>query len=532
MRIVSIAKYLYFLLGILLLSSCLKEEEYVASKEQERRQSAVDEFRLHFDASYDEDRLRSLSSAEGEQPLLFKGLQPMWEHAKLDKYSLDLESVEVPLKADELYLAIPQTLSPEDIDKYQRKVFSLSLLREYNPHTKFKQEFFVCYLPSKEQLEKGLPRNYRLATLPKDYEGEIILFSLDLKPLYRYRIGNGQIEEKYIATKAKNSLRGWVREEICTWAIIDTSWYVYQEGRPEDAVYHPRFKLDVICRSRCEWQPEHIPDVDNGVIPNVGGDGYNDNGRYYGGSGGGGSSSGNSGSMVIAKIYAVPLRPGLNQIIRDEDLIGFDNVLKAKLNKAYDEMLSDDLYKRIDELIGKSGKKLVSMTCVKDIKGAAASVSNEWQFTFYGIDNIDKYRLSHEWLHMAQMVLNRGVVDKNGVKVTGQLEFEGWVLRDIIKMVNKESPMAYTQEPWAITEYVYEEEGYRRQIEPDYGKWLDLMTGGGKHYPEGKIDSATFKDAAKRFLKKNNSYKDRGYSTNVEYTPNLLNNIFDKTEKK
>lgn len=519
MRIVSIAKYLYFLLGILLLSSCLKEEEYVASKEQERRQSAVDEFRLHFDASYDEDRLRSLSSAEGEQPLLFKGLQPMWEHGKLDKYSLDLESVEVPLKADELYLAIPQTLSPEDIDKYQRKVFSLSLLKEYNPHTKFKQEFFVCFLPSKGQLEKGLPRNYRLATLPKDYEGEIILFSLDLKPLYRYRIGNGQIEEKYIATKAKNSLRGWVREEICTWAIIDTSWYVYQEGRPEDAVYHPRFKLDVICRSRYEWQPEDIAlGPDNGIVPNVGGDGYNDTGYYY--------SSG--GSTTIEDKYKPKIDRGLSLIISGDRLEGFKDKDIEALNAAYQKMLENPIYKRIDELIKGSGKKLKKMILAGKHGFGSAAVLSNWTFKFYTRENINEFRLSHEWIHMAQMAKHKGVLDRNGKNTYGYMEFEGWLLRDIIKKVDKNSPMVNTREPLAIRVSNLDKDGYWVEtLHEDYGKFLDSITGNGTHYPRGKISVARFKELAQLFLKYNTSYNFSDHPTDTEYAPTLLEEIFD-----
>lgn len=519
MRIVSIAKYLYFLLGILLLSSCLKEEEYVASKEQERRQSAVDEFRLHFDASYDEDRLRSLSSAEGEQPLLFKGLQPMWEHGKLDKYSLDLESVEVPLKADELYLAIPQTLSPEDIDKYQRKVFSLSLLKEYNPHTKFKQEFFVCFLPSKGQLEKGLPRNYRLATLPKDYEGEIILFSLDLKPLYRYRIGNGQIEEKYIATKAKNSLRAWVRVDYCFWVLNDTSWYVYMEGSPEDAVYHPRIKFEVDCIPRYEW----ISDDFLEVVERIKANGTNVDSQP---TGGGGSSSG--GSTTIEDKYKPKIDRGLSLIISGDRLEGFEDKDIEALNAAYQKMLEHPIYKRIDELIKGSGKKLKKMILAGKHGFGSATVLSNWTFKFYTRENINEFRLSHEWIHMAQMAKHKGVLDRNGKKTYGYMEFEGWLLRDIIKKVDKNSPMVNTREPLAIRVSNLDKAGYWVEtLHEDYGKFLDSITGNGTHYPRGKISVVEFKKLAKLFLKYNTSYNFSDHPTDTEYAPTLLEEIFD-----
>lgn len=84
------------------------------------------------------------------------------------------------------------------------------MIRERHLQTQKIKEFFLCYVPSSETLQKGLPDAYHLLSLPKDFSGELILFDLQLKPIYRYYIEEGYTKARYFhAEKGREKLRRW-----------------------------------------------------------------------------------------------------------------------------------------------------------------------------------------------------------------------------------------------------------------------------------------------------------------------------------
>lgn len=149
------------------------------------------DFQNDFFDIYKEKELRGLSQNNQLNPLRFTGLRPLWSEAYVNKLDSELEVIEVPLSADEIQIIFPQYLSVEELQYYQRRSYYVSLVRERNPKTKYTKEFFLCYVPRGETLQKGLPTNYHLLNFPKDFKGDLVLYDMRLKPFYRYSVGGG-----------------------------------------------------------------------------------------------------------------------------------------------------------------------------------------------------------------------------------------------------------------------------------------------------------------------------------------------------
>lgn len=405
-----------FVVAMLLLlgmafDSCMRDDREVLPGKQQNAssRSEVRDFQEHFLEIYDEDKLRATFSGNEFTPLEFKGLRPFWDKAHVNKLGSELEVIEVPLSADEIDIVFPQLLSAEELEKYHGKTYHLSLIRERNLKTQKVKEFFLCYVPNIETLEKGLPDYYHLLSLPKDFSGELILFDLQLKPFYRYTIEGGYTKERYLhVDKGKEELRAWIWTERCHVLMHEKGWSVLVTPRRTTAYYDPNnHYFTTECHGMYTWMPEPggeyqpIPPPPNGFMDDLN---RPPMGYYEYPKGGEGSSGG--GSAVVEKLYPVPLTQGLDVLARVQDVEGMTSMDIARLNDTYKKMIKEHpIHKRLDKLLKgyPNFKKLNGIVLLPESDKGSASVSNGYKLNIYGKQHMTSRVLFHEWIHMAQM---------------------------------------------------------------------------------------------------------------------------------
>lgn len=546
--------------GMLLLScmtfdSCMQDDrEVLPEKEMSvSSRNEVRDFQAHFLEVYDEDKLRATFSSNEFTPLEFKGLRPFWDKAHVNKLGSELEVIEVPLSADELDIVFPQLLSVEELKKYQGKTYHLSLIRERNLKTQKVKEFFLCYVPNIETLEKGLPDYYHLLSLPKDFSGELILFDLQLKPFYRYTIEGGYTKERYLhVDKGKEELRAWIWTEECYVMMHQNGWSVEAIITPQKVViatnpyYDPNnhyFTLE--CDGYYDWvddrlayivgadgtitrTPKSTPGLPNYYAPGDVSYLHNPAESYGGG-----------GSATVNHLYPVKLSDDLLGLVNGQSHEGFTPVQLEILNRGYKAMLNKNpIHAKLHRLLNSypNLRKLNRIKLHKEqTKEGSASISRNLVLNIYGTHNLHSESLTqhlfHELIHLAQYQEHKlkNIAD---TAYRGIMEFEGWLLRDIIKYVEgKGIKRGYSREPFGLKKK-YDENEERMHTDMDidsvYGKWLGDMTDNGKKYPTAPIDRAKFRQFAQQFLEESISYPIWKYPLDPDlvYEPSLLDSIF------
>lgn len=556
-----------FVVAMLLLlgmafDSCMRDDREVLPEKQQNAssRSEVRDFQEHFLEIYDEDKLRATFSSSKFTPLEFKGLRPFWDKAYVNKLGSDLEIVEVPLSADELHVAIPQILSIEELEKYQRKSYSISLIRERSLKTQKVKEFFLCYVPSSETLEKGLPDYYHLLSLPKDFSGELILFDLQLKPFYRYSVVDGYTEERYFHSKqTKEQLRSWIWKGECNLLMHENGWFVEAIVTPQKTViatnpdYDPnKHYFTIECDGYYDWVSEHYDySVSaDGIITRM----PRDKPRWPYAPGDitdlnnptGGYGEGGGGSSAVDKVMPPAPVKDLAFLIKPANFNKFNEKAINTLGVEYSKMLEQHwIHKKVDEIIRSypnlrqlNGISIEPSKVTREGAIPSAGINKAYVFNFYEAKNITASVLFHEWIHIAQfhehkMFNKSGGIDPDMFAARrGIMEFEGWLLRDINKYVlgegysNKNNP--YDREPWGIPSRASSvKDG--RHIDLEYDKWLSELTNGGTEYPKAPINATKFRHFAEEFIKRGvYSYHKFSLSPNLKYQPSLLNKIFQQ----
>lgn len=532
-------------------NSCMQDDRELLSEQQlsASSRSEVRDFQEHFLGVYDEDKLRAAFSGNEFTPLEFKGLRPFWDKAHVNKLGSELEVIEVPLSADELDIVFPQLLSVEELKKYQGKTYHLSLIRERNLKTQKVKEFFLCYVPNIETLEKGLPDYYHLLSLPKDFSGELILFDLQLKPFYRYNIERGHTKERYLhVEKGGEEFRAWVWTEECYVMMHQNGWSVEAIITPQKVViatnpyYDPSnhyFTLE--CDGYYDWvddrlayivgadgtstrTPKSTPGLPNYYAPGDVSYLHNPAESYGGG-----------GSATVNHLYPAELSKNLLGIVNPEGITGFTADQLELLSRAYEGMLqSHPIHAKVDKIL-KSYPNLKKLNGVKlhkeQTKPGSASISRDLVLNIYGAENIKSEHLFHELIHLAQYQEHKltNIADK---AYRGIMEFEGWLLRDIIKFVEgRGKERGYSREPFGLKKKIKKKQQRRygeMDIDKHYKAWLRKLTNKGKNYPTEPIDRTKFRQFAKQFLEESFSYPIWEYplDENLVYEPSLLDSIF------
>lgn len=533
-------------------NSCMQDDRELLSEQQlsASSRSEVRDFQEHFLGVYDEDKLRAAFSGNEFTPLEFKGLRPFWDKAHVNKLGSELEVIEVPLSADELDIVFPQLLSVEELKKYQGKTYHLSLIRERNLKTQKVKEFFLCYVPNIETLEKGLPDYYHLLSLPKDFSGELILFDLQLKPFYRYNIERGHTKERYLhVEKGREELRAWIWTERCHVLMHENGWSVLVTPRRTTTFYDPNnHYFTTECHGMYTWMPEPgleyqpIPAPPNGFMDDLNKPpmGYYE----YPKRGGGGGGGGGGGSATVNHLYPEELSKGLLGIVNPEGITGFTSDELVLLSKTYEGMLAEHpIHKRLDQLLKSypNFRKLNGIALLPESDKGSASVSNGYKLNFYGKQYVTTKVLFHEWIHMAQMhkhqLFNPKTSSLDIVKFRerrGIMEFEGFLIRDIIKYVEGKGKFEkYDSEPFALRGNGPRTYGII-YIDSDYGAWLSEMTDKGKFYPKYLIDREKFRKFANKFLDTHPSYPRFYYplKDSLVYEPSLIDELFNLSKKE
>lgn len=196
------------------------------------------------------------------------------------------------------------------------------------------------------------------------------------------------------------------------------------------------------------------------------------------------------------------------------------------------------IHAKLDKLL-KSYPNLRKLNRIKlhkdQAKDASASISRNLVLNIYGTHNLHSELLTehlfHELIHLAQYNEHKlaNIADK---AYRGIMEFEGWLLRDIIKYVEgKGKERGYSREPFGLKKKrrMGQQRNYwEMDIDSAYGKWLSDMTDNGKKYPTAPIDRAKFRQFTQQFLEESFSYPIWEYPLDPDlvYEPSLLDSIF------
>lgn len=555
-------------------NSCMQDDRELLSEQQlsASSRSEVRDFQEHFLGVYDEDKLRAAFSGNEFTPLEFKGLRPFWDKAHVNKLGSELEVIEVPLSADELDIVFPQLLSVEELKKYQGKTYHLSLIRERNLKTQKVKEFFLCYVPNIETLEKGLPDYYHLLSLPKDFSGELLLFDLQLKPFYRYTIEGGYTKKQYKHTdRNEERLRAWLKVTDCSVLMHENGWSVVVHVTPRGSVaydtshYDPNkhyFTLE--CKDVYRWVPESLlspadlPMLANDVPPGL------PPGAFDEGTGSTPYYAYSSGSFGVEKVMPPAPVKDLAFLIKPADFNKFNEKAINTLGVEYSKMLEQHwIHKKVDEIIRSypnlrqlNGISIEPSKVTREGAIPSAGINKAYVFNFYEAKNITARVLFHEWIHIAQfhehkMFNKSGGIDSKMFEARrGIMEFEGWLLRDIIKFVtgklddtgkldnNRYSTVntIYSSEHWGIpidtgAINIEQKSISGRDIDLEYEEWLKEMTTNGDSYPTAPIDNAKFRYFAEVFVKRG-IYRYNGFplDATLQYKPSLLDKIFNQRQ--
>lgn len=310
-------------------------------------------------------------------------------------------------------------------------------------------------------------------------------------------------------------------KEVYDWLSDDYDFIVGADGGLPTRIHRQR--------PRYPWAPGDVSDPNDPMA----GYGYEPTvtGQYVGG--GGGSSS------SVDYLYPAKLSNELSALVHQQSHEGFTPVELEILNRGYKAMLNKTpIHAKLDKLL-KSYPNLRKLNRIKlhkeQTKEGSASISRNLVLNIYGTHNLHSELLTehlfHELIHLAQYNEHKlaNIADK---AYRGIMEFEGWLLRDIIKYVEgKGIKRGYSREPFGLKKK-YEENEERMHTDMDidsaYGAWLSDMTDKGKKYPTAPIDRTKFREFALQFLKESFNYPILKYplDKNLVYEPSLLDSIF------
>lgn len=274
---IKLCMFLVALLVLLLQTSCQRELyegelQYSSStRESSSAMSSVEGLKHSLQES--SSTLRN-AFADDSAGISFEGLEALWDDARIVSLGDTAEIAWVPFSFTSRKILVHEELDSIAISKLGGVISQTYLIRWEDLSDPAKsQSFFVHLIPTPDYLYSGGVLDAGGKLVPESFDGELHLYSLDGKLLYRERYLTGQVQPNEI----DSALRKSTMVTIC----FTTHWDVYVgTGDHVEYKYSNQTK-----RCYTSWMPQYSPITEYLSLASS---------QEYDG-GGGGGSGGNGG---------------------------------------------------------------------------------------------------------------------------------------------------------------------------------------------------------------------------------------------
>lgn len=271
---IKLCMYLVALLVLLLQTSCQRElyegelQHSSSTRESSSAMSSVEGLKKSL-----QERASTLRNAfvDDSASISFEGLEALWDDARIVSLGDTAEIAWVPFSFTSRKILVHEELDSIAISKLGGVISQTYLIRWEDLSDPAKsQSFFVHLIPTPDYLYSGGVLDGGGKLVPESFDGELHLYSLDGKLLYREKYLKGEVQTDEI----DGSLRKSVMVTIC----FTTHWDVYVgTGDHLEYKYSNQTK-----RCYTSWMPEYSPITEYLALASS---------QEYDGGGGGGSGS-------------------------------------------------------------------------------------------------------------------------------------------------------------------------------------------------------------------------------------------------
>lgn len=196
-----------------------------------------------------------------------------------------------------------------------------------------------------------------------------------------------------------------------------------------------------------------------------------------------------------------------------------------KLNIEYKKLMSNCIYKTIDDYISENGKFTGGINMRKEDDSVGdASLDEEGNLNIYGERNITDTNLAHEWIHLCQRAFKPERA-KSDPEYVGLMEFELALFQDMMGYAKNGENWAKRNDDVPPTQSWISSIPFnlQRPVGDIYSRWLESMFRNG--FPT-RIDLTSFMCYASLFGTHHLVYNKFGYNYyNKNYGVESINNL-------
>lgn len=464
----------------------------------------------------------------------FQGLKPLWDKACSFSIDGEYEVLRVPISVEASWSRVATGMTEEESERYPNanKTYLVRVEDERYPEGR---NYLMHLIPSVRFLQTGEALDVEDALIPKGFDGEIELYTLQRRLLSREFFDQGRRYVTFRYLEQVSGLRKAGDPECMTFKeyYTETSNEVaindldLPGATPLDGVVVVgRYKL----RERCpdlpaynvSYPPDHNQDSGGGIA---------------------GAAPGSSSPPPPApsqdEEVSKRLVPRDSVVVVQLDTVSKER-FEERLKEAFNEMLQDCFYAALVEALheasAEEGGHILSRAILTNDRGSigTASYNTKREITFYALDFVRPSTMAHEFIHAYQYSCH-GLTRMGELK--GMLEYEVALVQDVLRYLDA-TERSKTQEVvgdpyWEIgrgwtpvPDSIANEKGDEER--DAYLDWLGRLTKKGTVYPES-IDDKEFYQYSEVFGRRSRAYSPMGYryGEGVGYEPKTFRKMFE-----